>query len=109
MNWAKALGLMAARTRATCFGQRDDREPRIEREHRNAAHAARAGALFSPAGSAWIWRTDRSRRLHAAGLGGNQEVGLERRLLSRSRLFTALSCATPPAARDLSPRRPHPH
>src|SRR5229473_2876389 len=101
MNSAKALLLMAVRTRATGFGQRDDREPRIEREHQHAAHAARAGALFSPAGSARIWRTDRSRWIHAAGLGGNQEVGLERRLLRRFGVFPTLPWAARGATREV--------
>src|SRR6266851_8677166 len=101
MSWAKAARLTGARTRTRPFGKRDEGVPRVEREHRHAANAASAGALFSPAGSAWVWRTDRACGLHAERPGRKEEVGLEGRLFRRPRLLPTVSRASGCSAREV--------
>src|SRR5439155_26401898 len=95
MSWAKVVSdnRKHLRTEATTAS--------VRRRLFGAVYLARSPSLLSASANAWLWRSHRARRLHAARTGGRPPLGVQAGLFGRSGIFAVVSGSVSSTASDV--------
>src|SRR3989441_8355255 len=73
----------------------------VRRRLFGVVYLARSPSLLPASGNAWLWRSHRARRLHAARPGGRRPLGVQAGLFGRSGIFAVVSRSVSSTASDV--------